>query len=290
MNEIYYTSKLLKNILFADDTTVFYSHKNLSVLCNVMNNELKEVCNWFKANKLSLNAKKTNLMFLGTSKQTSSIDDVNVNIYLDGCKLTRVHDAKFLGITIDENLTWKKQVENICRTCSRNIGVLNKVKLFLPNSAMYQLYCTLVLPYLNYGLLLWGNVNKFYMNKLFRLQKRALRTISNSSYLCPTKPLFKKYNVLNIFDMYSKEVAIFMFKYKNSMLPRSFDGYFTTNQDIHSYNTRNKGDFNIPKRKRKLDSVFTCGQKLWNDLSINLKQAKSLSQFKRTFKYQVLNS
>ena len=70
----------------------------------------------------------------------------------------------------------------LCKTCSRNIGVLNKVKHFLPNSAMYQLYCTLVLPYLNYGLLLWGNVNKFYMNKIFRLQKRALRTISNSSY------------------------------------------------------------------------------------------------------------
>ena len=186
MNDICYTSKLLNTILFADDTTVFYCHKNLSVLCDIMNNELKEICNWFKANKLSLNAKKTNLMFMGTSKQTSSIDNENVSIYLDGCKLSRVHDAKFLGIIIDENLMWKKQVDAICKTCSRNIGVLNKVKLFLPNSTMYQLYCILVLPYLNYGLLLWGNVNKFYMNKVFRLQKRALRTVSNSSYLCPT--------------------------------------------------------------------------------------------------------
>ena len=56
MNDICYTSKLLNTILFADDTTVFYSHKNLPVLCDIMNNELKEVCNWFKANKLSLNA------------------------------------------------------------------------------------------------------------------------------------------------------------------------------------------------------------------------------------------
>ena len=255
-----------------------------------MNNELKEVCNWFKANKLSLNAKKTNLMFMGTSKQTSSIDNENVNIYLDGCKLSRVQDAKFLGIIIDENLLWKKQVDAICKTCSRNIGVLNKVKLFLPNSAMYQLYCTLVLPYLNYGLLLWGNVNKFYMNKIFCLQKRALRTISNSSYLCPTKPLFKKYKVLNIFDMYTKEAAMFMYKYKCNMLPRSFDGYFTTNQEIHRYNTRNKGDFNIPKRNSKFDSVFVSGPKIWNGLPNNMKKAKSLSQFKTTFKYYLLTS
>ena len=89
----------------------------------------------------------------------------------------------FLGMIINDNLMWKKQVDiYIYKTCSRNTDVLNRVKLFLPNSAMYQLYCTLVLPYLNYGLLLWGNVNKLNMNKIFRVQKRALRTISNSSY------------------------------------------------------------------------------------------------------------
>ena len=95
---MYCTSMLLNTILFADNTRVFYSHKNLPVLCDIMSNKLKEICNWFKANKVSLNEKKTNLMFMGTSKLTSSIDNENVNIYLDGCKLSRVHDAKFLGV------------------------------------------------------------------------------------------------------------------------------------------------------------------------------------------------
>ena len=63
----------------------------------------------------------------------------NYDIYLDGYKLNRVHEAKFLGITIDENFTWKKQVKNICKLCSRNIGVLNKIKGFLPTNAMYKL-------------------------------------------------------------------------------------------------------------------------------------------------------
>ena len=66
MNDICHTSELLKTILFANDTTCFYSHKNVKILCETVNSELKEMCNWFKANKLSLNAKKTNLMFLGT--------------------------------------------------------------------------------------------------------------------------------------------------------------------------------------------------------------------------------
>lgn len=104
MNDISNISENLKTILFADDTTVFSSHKDIGTLCSTMNNELKEVCNWFKANKLSLNAKKTNLMFLATRFQTRNIGE-KYNISLDSCKLTRTKEAKFLGITIDENLT-----------------------------------------------------------------------------------------------------------------------------------------------------------------------------------------
>ena len=69
----------------------------------------------------------------------------------------------------------KKQIDNVCKLCARNIGVLNKVKHFLPEQALYKLHCLLILPYLNYGLLLWGNANRTYLNIVCKLQKRALR-------------------------------------------------------------------------------------------------------------------
>jgi len=273
MNDISNTSKLLNTILFADDTTVYYSHKDVNILCNTVNNELKEVCNWFKANKLSLNTKKTNLMFLGSRYQTKNISDSR-EIFLDGCKLNRVCKATFLGITIDENLTWKNHITDICSKCSRSIGVLNKVKSFLPKRSLHQLYCSLVLPYINYGILLWGNASKECLNKVFRLQKRALRIISNSHFLCSTKPLFEKYNVLNVFDMYEKEMAIFMYKYKNDLLPRSFNGIFVNHQEIHSYNTRNKDNFRLPIQKG-LKTAFLNGPKIWNNLSNDINTANN---------------
>ena len=64
-------------------------------------------------------------MFLGTRFQTKYIDD-RFDIYLDGCKLSRVEEAKFLGITIDENLSWKKQIDNVCKLCARNSGVFKQ--------------------------------------------------------------------------------------------------------------------------------------------------------------------
>ena len=121
MNDIFLTSELSSYILFADDTTVFYSNPNLNSLYETVYCELKEVCNWFKCNKLSLNAAKTNLMFIGTSYQTNQIDDKRF-IYLDGCKLTRVTGAKFLGITLDSNLTWTPHINAISRKCSKNLS------------------------------------------------------------------------------------------------------------------------------------------------------------------------
>ena len=79
-----------------------------------------------------------------------------------------------------------------------------------------------------------------------------------------------KYKVLNIYDMYLKEAAMFMYKYKCN-IPRSFDGYVTTNQEIHKYNTRNKADSNVTKRKSKFNSVFLSGPRFWNGLPNDLR-------------------
>ena len=78
-------------------------------------------------------------MFIGTSYQTNQIDDKR-SIYLGGCKLTQVTEATFLGITLESNLTWIPHINTISKKCSKNLGVLNKVKHFLPETAMYQLF------------------------------------------------------------------------------------------------------------------------------------------------------
>ena len=67
------------------------------------------------------------------------------------------------------------------------------MKYFLPKTAMYHLYCTLILPYLKYLILLWESAYKKHVDKILKIQNRAIRIISNSSYLCHTKPLFEKY-------------------------------------------------------------------------------------------------
>ena len=97
-------------------------------------------------------------MIMGTQQMTSMEDQSvsNVDIILDKTKLKRVDKTKFLGVTIDENLSWKNHIDGITKTISRNIGMINKLKFIIPERILHTLYCTLVLPYINYGILIWG--------------------------------------------------------------------------------------------------------------------------------------
>ena len=92
-------------------------------------------------------------------------DVPNTSVILDGTKLSRVKTTKFLGLTIDENLTWKYHIDNITKTISCNIGVMNKIKQFVPERILYSSYCSLILPYINYGILVWGSTCKTYIDK-----------------------------------------------------------------------------------------------------------------------------
>ena len=112
----------------------------------------------------------------------------NVDIILDDTKLQWVTKTKFLGVIINESLTWKNHIDGISKTMSRN----NKVKYCMPERVFYTLYCTLVLACVNYGLLVWAGACQTYLEKLFKLQKWAVRAKSNSHYRSVSEPLFLK--------------------------------------------------------------------------------------------------
>ena len=90
---------------------------------------------------------------------------------------------------------------------------MNKLKYFVPDRIYYLLFIVpLFCLTLYYGILIWRNTCKAYLDKLFKLQKLAIRTICKSHYRSHTRPLFAKYNVLNAHDMYSLELVVFMYK------------------------------------------------------------------------------
>ena len=168
----------------------------------MINNELQKVTDWFKANKLSINIDKTNFMIMGTPQKTFKFKN-DVSVLLDGRCLSRVNKTKFLGVIIDENLSFKYHVEAISNTISRNIGILNKLKYFVPKRILKCIYCSIILPFFSYGILAWGNTHTIYLERLLKLQKRAVRNITLSDFRDHSAPLFKDLKFLRVNDIYT---------------------------------------------------------------------------------------
>ena len=277
VNDITYTSNVLEFVLFADDTTITYSHSEVISKFDMINNELQEVTNWFKANKLSVNAGKTNCMLLGTNHKLSRLDE-DASIILDNTNLKRVNDTKFLGVTIDENLNWTNHIETISKNISMGVGIINKLKHFVPEGVLYSLYCTLILPYINYGIIAWGCSNKSNLDRIMKLQKKAVRIMSNSHYLSHSAPLFNKYNLLNVYDIYLLEVCTFMYKEFNNKLPDIFHKYFNQQKSLHKNQTRHAEDYEIPHFKTNFarKTIRATGPTKWNLTEKHVKEAKTI--------------
>jgi len=270
INDIVKSSTLLTYVLFADDTNIFYSHKCLNTLINTLNHELVKVSIWFKCNKLSLNLEKT--CFINVCASQTNFDPV-IDIVIDDIFIVERKSTKFLGVTLDSKLTWNDHVNNITTLISRAVGVIGKMRDLVPEKTLYTLYNALVLPYLTYCNVVWGNCNITKINIIFLLQKRALRICTHSDYLAHTNPLFYRLNTFKVCDMHLYQTAICMFKYTQNSLPL-FHDVFIPNSLVHSYPTRHCTDFHLhnPKTLLAHKSIRYHGPDIWNGLPAYVKQ------------------
>ena len=164
--------------LFADDTNILYANKSLKSLEQVVNQELCKLYIWLTANKLTLNIKKTNfVIFYPIQKRLTYQPKIIIfdNEQNKNVALEHKEFVKYLGILMDCNLSWKHHVDYVALKVSIVIGLLTKLRYFVPAHTLLTIYRSFIPPYLTYGLVAWGQASKSSFDKLLKLQKRALR-------------------------------------------------------------------------------------------------------------------
>ena len=173
LNDICSVSKLLFTLLYADDTCVMLSGKDLNDLIAVLNVELISLSDWLKSNKLSLNTQKTFFMVFHRARLKSA----NCNdLVIDNASIARVYSAKYLGIIIDVKFNWIEHITYIKNKISKAIGIMYKVRQYLDKSSLVNLYYSYVYPYLTYCTEVWGCAYPTHLQCLFLLPQK------NNSY------------------------------------------------------------------------------------------------------------
>ena len=232
INDTANSSGSLKLINFADDTTLI---TKLNPAYSI-SDELAKFHSWLKANKLSLNIKKTKAMAFHMPPKICQVPLLQIA----GINIDFVVNFNFLGITINKHLNWTSHVDILSAKMSKTIGILNAIKHVVPTNIMRTIYNCLILCHLNYGTLLWGsqlNVN----DKLHKLQKKAARIITLNSYFTHSEPLFKQLFLLKSYDIYKCQLLKFIYKLVNNQLPHYFNQFtFTFNNQHHHHATRTR--------------------------------------------------
>ena len=233
INDLRIVCKSTEPVLFADDTNLFSSGSNAISLQDGVNNDLAIIAEWLKVNKLSLNIKKTHFMcFSARNKYRPGI-----SLQIDGEVIAEVNKSKFLGVVIDNKLSWKDHISFVCRKVARGIGVIIKARKVLHNESLKCLYYSFIYPYMIYCNQVWGSACKTNIEPLQVLQKRAVRIILGVHPRSPSEPLFTTLKFLNCKNIFKYLIGRLMYRIYHGEL-HVLHGFFTKNSNIHVHDTR----------------------------------------------------
>ena len=292
INDITNSSENFDFILYADDTTLFYTQPGTANLKDNIEYELSKVNTWFKSNKLIVNFDKTNyvLFHSKSSKVDNSVE--NIEITIDSYHLKRLDSVKFLGVHIDKHLQWNIHIDNVISKISRCIGILYRIRYYLPLIALVTIYNSFILPYLTYCVTVWGNCSQSYIDTILKLQKKAIRICTGSEYRAHSAPLFKKLNILKFHDLFLYNTAIIGFQYYQNLLPHNISQMFELNNSIHQYETRNSNLFHMFKVNTTIakKSVRFNLPAVWNSIPNHIQSHKFLKMFKKSLKKHYLDN
>ena len=186
--------------------------------------------------------------------------------------IKRSSSIKFLGVLVDEHLSWTDHINILENKLSKNLGLLYKSKHFLNANGMKSLYYSFFHSYLNYGNIAWCSSSVTKIKKLYSKQKQAIKALSVTSedYSgLKIEDLMEKTGILNIYKLNIYHVINLMFRVKNNTIPEAFVNKFEIVLHHHYQTRHSENNFIEPKIYFKATkfAISSRGPRLWNSLT-----------------------
>lgn len=269
--------------IYADDTNLIAKAKTMKDLEEVLNKDLKTLCNWLDYNELNINAKKTSyIIFKSKNKRYD-----NITLKVKDKIIERVDNVKYLGMIIDENLKWDKHVKKmkkkiipICMAIKRAGGV--------PKHAAKLVYNGYILSTIRYNICSWSHCSNFHVKAVGTVMNKALKILFKLSPRTSTKNLYKLSNMLDINQLIYFEKCKYIYNILNNNIKSKL--ILINRENIHNHFTRNRKDIEIPKTRtaKNQRSLKYSAIKLFNSLPVEIKNSVNLQIFKSKLKKHIV--
>ena len=265
--------------LYADDTVIYFSHKNISTIESVLNSELQGIFTWLCNSKLSLNCDKTVSMLFGSHKMLTKCSQLSLQV--QGKNIRHVESMKYLGMLLDPNLKWNLHIDQMCTRISKLIRLLSRLRHTINLANLKIVYNALILPIFDYGDIIYGTASFKYTALLQKLQNRACRIILGVSPYShtPVRELHARLGWKSLESRRCCHLNTMVFKALNDLAPPYLKGCFQFCQ--RNYSLRSNGNLSLPKpRSDYCKRKFSYrGSMQFNNLPPHLKIPCSLSSF-----------
>ena len=274
---------------FADDTNLLHINTSMQKLNKLLNQDLKALCNWLKANKIALNVTKTEFLFF-RSPQKVVTDFPNLKI--DGKLLLPSHSVKYLGIYIDEYLSFNQHSINLVNKLRRSNGMLSKIRHYVPVDVLRSIYYAIFESHLSYCCMVWGQKGNKIVDKLITLQNAAMRLLTFSTPRQSSKPLYHQLGILQFRQQVELQNVVLVNSSLNKLAPISLQNMFVLRRDAHERNLRNPlriTQNNVRTTRFGLNSIKSQCISVWNkfvdfDVISDVNWPMSNNSLKKTIK------
>lgn len=262
-------------LMYADDTCVIVTGKNLTDLESKSNMKLEKVAHWLSNNKLSINTDKTKCITFRSRLRFINANDIHIKI--DDSVIEQVTTIKYLGVTIDNNLHWQMQIQNVCSKLASGCHALTQARQYFNTTTLRMLYCAFIHCHISYCIESWGGTYTTYLDPVRRLQKRAVRIITHSKYNDPSKPLFSRLLILPFDKLWKLKLARCVHTVINYNHPFHVSMFSAPSRSTRQLTF---GKWNIPRTnnvygERLLQFV---GIKIWNVIPFEIKMCSNFTK------------
>ena len=273
-----------------------------AILNRIANQVLAEVGKYMKSNKLHINLKKTCYIYFNPKKKGNNEHECTPKLTIDKATINRVSETRFLGVIIDEKLNWSPHIKQLATKLRSCIGRLTRIKQFVPEDLYIELYNTLFQSHLSYGISVWGGLSINQLLPLFVIQKKCIRILFGDSEkyfdkykTCvrtreygnqklgslffekeKSKPLFNKFGILTVHNLYKYHCILELFKVLKTHNPISIYSLFQISNRKQTLLLTPKPSINFTYKAAYLWNTYRTKLLVDNNMTTNIGKFKRI--------------
>jgi hypothetical protein len=261
--------------VFADDTCLLFSHQNPEALEEQMNEILIRFHNWLKRNKLAINVAKTKYMiFKNVNKQ-----GIMLNIRIDQSYIEEVSSFKYLGLFIDNKLTWEKHITHIKKKIVPLLGKLKRMGVKFNKHVINFVYNAHILSHIRYCLIIWSSCPEYNRKKIDTLMKKSLKILHKKKQRMSSMLLFNETKQVNLQSLIFQDKAKYIFKILNGQMKSNHE--IVRRNEVLARNTRQLNVIVLPRSRtsKHQNSTLPSAISVFNSLPQSITNLKNYKEF-----------